>query len=466
MGVTGPQGSIGATGPQGSIGVTGETGPQGSQGNLGATGPIGTTGPTGAASTVTGPTGATGKVGPTGNIGLQGVTGPTGAASTITGPTGGNANLGNLTVSNQSIQGKNNDTDIQILPLGNGALATSIANIALTANVGYSLHVGVAPLGLFATAPVTITSNVSSYAQTNMQNLSSDPAASTDFIATADVGNDSNNYIDLGINSSNYSQPGYELVHPLDGYLYVNGGNLTVGTQTAGKDLIFHVGGTSAVNEAGRVRNGRWQLAKASDDGSSTLAVLGNIAIQGTDNQLKFADGTALASGQQYYVLGQPRQLPLVAQPNNISLFGVGAGVVSGNRYGYSLRFTVSKTGADSATLQYAMDGSATLAEHSYMAITGVGPGGVFPQSSNVTAISTTSAFTNLQNLTPTPGTGPQTFAVIINGEVSVTGNGYMNPQVSLDTGTPTQFTVGSGASMQVWLLGPNSGNLAVGNWA
>jgi hypothetical protein len=89
---------------------------------------------------------------------------------------------------------------------------------------------------------------VNSYLQVNIQNKSNGANASSDYVATADNGTDTTNYIDLGINSSGYSQAGYDIIGAGDGYLYTNGGNLAIGTQTSGKEVRFHIGGTAAAN--------------------------------------------------------------------------------------------------------------------------------------------------------------------------------------------------------------------------
>jgi hypothetical protein len=47
--------------------------------------------------------------------------------------------------------------------------------------------------------------NLNNYLQLNIQNLNSGSSASSDIVATADNGNETSNYVDLGINSSTYS---------------------------------------------------------------------------------------------------------------------------------------------------------------------------------------------------------------------------------------------------------------------
>jgi len=84
--------------------------------------------------------------------------------------------------------------------------------------------------------------------QSNVQNTNSGTSASSDWVATADTGSDTTNYIDMGINSSTYSDAAYTCSAALDGYLYNNGGNMVIGTQTATKTIKFHTGGTLAAN--------------------------------------------------------------------------------------------------------------------------------------------------------------------------------------------------------------------------
>ena len=111
------------------------------------------------------------------------------------------------------------------------------------------------------TNPLAVfTSNVNTYSQVQVQNLfaGGSSSASVDFVATTDSGTDTAEYIDMGINNSGFTAAG--LWNAKDGYLYVhaptagNGGNLVVGTSgAAGRDIIFHTGGTATTNERMRV---------------------------------------------------------------------------------------------------------------------------------------------------------------------------------------------------------------------
>lgn len=90
------------------------------------------------------------------------------------------------------------------------------------------------------------------YAQLNIQNVDSvGTLNSADFIATAPNGTDSTHYIDMGINGNNWSSGSWTVSGPNDGYVYINQGNLTLGTDTLGTTVKVHVGGTLAGNVVG-----------------------------------------------------------------------------------------------------------------------------------------------------------------------------------------------------------------------
>lgn len=91
------------------------------------------------------------------------------------------------------------------------------------------------------------------FLQVNLQNI--DGGSSGDHVITADIGTNSNNYIDMGINGSLFSDPAYSSMKALDGYLYVAGstsssanGNLIIGTASANANVSFIAGGTTTAN--------------------------------------------------------------------------------------------------------------------------------------------------------------------------------------------------------------------------
>jgi hypothetical protein len=104
-----------------------------------------------------------------------------------------------------------------------------------------------APEALYVWQPNTSSFNVISgkgnldnYLQLNIQNTNQGSTASSDIVATANNGNEFSNYINMGINSENFS--GF-LGGPNDAYIYATGSEFHIGNITPNKHLGFFVGG-------------------------------------------------------------------------------------------------------------------------------------------------------------------------------------------------------------------------------
>jgi hypothetical protein len=145
----------------------------------------------------------------------------------------------------------------------NNGIFGSDANFLFDKNTG-SLVVGKAVI--LPNNPLAVGGNIDDYIQANIQNKSDGISASGDFVATADDGDDENNYIDLGINNSNYNDPDFNATTAHDGYLMVIGGDLVIGTLTDNKIKLLVGGGTSG-NIIGEIT-------------SSTLNVYSGIKVQ------------------------------------------------------------------------------------------------------------------------------------------------------------------------------------------
>ncbi len=101
--------------------------------------------------------------------------------------------------------------------------------------------------------------DLNNYLQINLQNRNAGDSASGDMVVTADNGNEDEGYVDMGINSSGYSNPDYDATGPNDAYL-LNvagpgdiGGNLAIGPASSGKILKFLTGGTTQADERMRI---------------------------------------------------------------------------------------------------------------------------------------------------------------------------------------------------------------------
>ena len=182
---------------------------------------------------------------------------------------GGTAIAGNLFIGgNINIAGNTFivDSTINNQVTGNLVVGSPITFPAINANIQYG-------------------GNQDSYLQLLMQNASNGTNASTDFVAAADnAGSDSDTYIDMGINSSTYSQAGYTASYPNDGYLYVQGntttggGNLILATMTD-RDIIFTTGGQNTNNEVMRITSGN--VVQVTNNQSATSSTTGALVIAG-----------------------------------------------------------------------------------------------------------------------------------------------------------------------------------------
>jgi hypothetical protein len=110
-------------------------------------------------------------------------------------------------------------------------------------------------------------SSGSKYYQINLQNV--DPEGSGDVVVTADDGNDASHFITMGINGSNYSSLNYPSSLAHDGYVWIEGGNLVIASNTAN---TYIGSGNNAVHGINVSRSG-------------------NVELYGNAN-LKFRDGT------------------------------------------------------------------------------------------------------------------------------------------------------------------------------
>lgn len=187
-----------------------------------------------------------------------------------------------------------------------------ITGNAYIGGVGYfgpvNSTVGLAnPLAVF-------TGNVNSYTQVQIQNINAGGANnSADFIATAPNGTDSANFIDMGINGNAWSNSSWTVSGANDGYLFVDGGNLTLGTDTLGKNVVVHVGGTFANNIVATFNANNVQPTNAT---TGTFTVTGGAGISGN---LFVGNAAVLNSsqtaGQDFIVRGKTDSTLVWARP-------------------------------------------------------------------------------------------------------------------------------------------------------
>jgi hypothetical protein len=149
-----------------------------------------------------------------------------------------------------------------------------------SAAIGTSTFDGTSPEKLLVDAGTTTSYNVISgkgsinnYLQLNIQNRSNGAGASSDVVATADNGSETANFIDFGINSSQYATSGM-LGGANNAYLYSTGNDFVIGNATASKNLRFFTGGSAAANERLRI-DGTGKIGINTTTPAATLDVAG-----------------------------------------------------------------------------------------------------------------------------------------------------------------------------------------------
>jgi hypothetical protein len=146
--------------------------------------------------------------------------------------------------------------------------------------------------------------------------------ASTAFIAAPNNGEGpASNYLIAGINSNVYANAQYAVAGASDGYLRVNGGNLVIGTETAGKVINFFTGGVNStsyirgtLSDTGLSMVGNVtanNMISTSAIIGSTVSAVGNI----TGGNLLAPAGILSVSGN---ILGQNVNTGIVSATGNI----------------------------------------------------------------------------------------------------------------------------------------------------
>jgi len=169
------------------------------------------------------------------------------------------------------------------------------------------LNVGGNPL-LFTNTISQFAAFDSSFLQINLQNITG--SGSSDFVATANIGTQANNYIDMGINGSTFSDPNFSSMKSLDGYLYVHGssdyssdGNLVVGTASKGANVSIIIGGTKSSNVVATFGNNSTYFYKDVFTGNVTVTgnfILSDGSVAASNTYMQANDLTTLTLSRTY----------------------------------------------------------------------------------------------------------------------------------------------------------------------
>jgi hypothetical protein len=136
----------------------------------------------------------------------------------------------------------NSDTGALVVPGGVGIRGN--VNVQDTGQ----LVVGINLAPSLPDSPLHTAGDTNSYFQIHNQNVNSGIYASSDYVATANNGNDESFYINMGITSNNYAHPDFNMSGPNDGYLYVQGGDLRIATGSTLTNIEFWLEGTASTS--------------------------------------------------------------------------------------------------------------------------------------------------------------------------------------------------------------------------
>jgi hypothetical protein len=178
---------------------------------------------------------------------------------------------------------------------------------------------------------------INDYLQVQIANLSNGNKASTDFVAGNDASSTQANYVDLGINSSGYTNSKSNILNGVNtAYLYAVGQQFYIGNGTPGKDLIFFtnpVAGNAGVNTANgveRMRITSTGVIPGGDNAHSlgtssnrwSVVYAANGTIQTSDRRLK-TNIHGLKYGLKEVMAMQPVSYKWLSNPDGASKVGL-----------------------------------------------------------------------------------------------------------------------------------------------
>jgi hypothetical protein len=170
---------------------------------------------------------------------------------------------------------------------------------------------GTVPTNILLNNPLSVVGSGNNYLQLNIQNIATGNTSSSDLVISANNATDTTNFINLGINNSGYSNATYTNGNGFDGYLFINGGDLDIGTQTVGKIIEFHAGGTTQDKTIARINESGLAIISGYKLSSVNTGV-----VAGTDVQ-----GNGLLTSEVNLIITNNGTLGAVTLPPNISGF-------------------------------------------------------------------------------------------------------------------------------------------------
>jgi hypothetical protein len=149
-------------------------------------------------------------------------------------------------------------------PAGKSIYEEESGNVLIDGGPITVIGQGVTGYTTFSAALGELYANIDSFAQMYAQNYNDGANASGDFVVYRnDAVDDTGKFVDMGINSSNYSSVDYPIFSAGSAYLFNDGGELFVGSAT--DDVVIFAGGVDTTDEAVRIDKTTKNVAIAAD---------------------------------------------------------------------------------------------------------------------------------------------------------------------------------------------------------
>ena len=129
---------------------------------------------------------------------------------------------------------------------GTIVIGTSAATISAAINSTNPEKLVISADSATSVTMVGIKTSANAYRQVLIQNFAAGTSASTDLVINNDAGTETSNYVDLGINSTAFTDPAYSAMGPGDAYLYNQNADLVIGVASATKAMSVIAGGTTS----------------------------------------------------------------------------------------------------------------------------------------------------------------------------------------------------------------------------
>lgn len=259
--------------------------------------------------------------------------------------------------------------------------------------------------------------SIDNYLQLNIQNNNSGTSASSDVVATANNGNETINFVDLGINSSTYSVPSFTVTGANDAYLYSTGNDFAIGNGTSNKVLKFFTGGTLAANERMRInQNGNVAIGATSFNVSNPEKLL--------------VDAGTAASGNVITGRANTNGIVVNSLTNSSAGAAAGADIRTYNNVGGSVGLGINSSAYSGSTI-----------------LSGAGDA-VLYSNSNDLIIGNSTANKNLRFYTGGSATSNERIRINSSGNVAIgtTSFNVANPErLIVDAGVTSSYNVISG---------------------